>query len=256
MSALIIERSVPLLDIEINRSGDGRTVTAYAATFGQPYPVVDQEGDYDELINRAAFNRELGRGFAHVSVVYNHGMTLWGTPSETDSVPVGVPLEVRADGTGLLTVTRYGKSARAEEVLQSVHDGLVRFMSFRGPVYQSAPARRQPSGRTLIERMQLGLREYGPTPFPANDAARIVAVRSTALADQIASLSDDQRQALAHILTTSPTPSSTPHDEATEPTPATPLDAGTDPSQEAEPDDQWSVELAEIAAAVRRRRVV
>ena len=28
-----IERSVPLIDIEINRSGDGRTVTAYAATF-------------------------------------------------------------------------------------------------------------------------------------------------------------------------------------------------------------------------------
>lgn len=256
MSALIIERSVPLLDIEINRSGDGRTVTAYAATFGQPYAVVDREGDYDELINRAAFNRELGRGFNHVSVVYNHGMTLWGTPSETDSVPVGVPLDVRADGTGLLTVTRYGKGKRAEEILESVSEGLVRFMSFRGPVYKSAPARRQPNGRALIERMELGLREYGPTPFPANDAARIVAVRSTALAEQIASLTDDQRQALAHILTTSPTPSGTPHDEATEPNPATPLDDGTDPSQEAPPDDQWSVELAEIAAAVRRRRVI
>ena len=256
MSAVIIERSVPLLDIEINRSGDGRTVTAYAATFGQPYAVVDREGDYDELINRAAFNRELGRGFSHVSVVYNHGMTLWGTPSETDSVPVGVPLDVRVDGTGLLTVTRYGKSARAEEVLQSVSDGLVRFMSFRGPVYQSAPARRQPNGRTLIERMQLGLREYGPTPFPANDAARIVAVRSSLLADQIAQLTDDQRAALAQILTTSPTPLSTPPDGAQEPPAATPPAKDTDSSQEAPLPDLWSVELEEIAAAVRRRRQV
>ena len=159
MSQLIIERTVPLLDIEINRSGDGRTVTAYAATFATPYGVVDNEGDYDEIINRAAFNRELGRGFSHVSVVYNHGLTLWGTPSELDSVPVGVPVDIRADGTGLLTVTRYGRGARADEVLQAISDGLIRSQSFRGPVFRSAPARRQPNGRTLIERMELGLRE-------------------------------------------------------------------------------------------------
>ena len=29
-----INRAFPLLDIEIDRAGDGRTVTAYAATFG------------------------------------------------------------------------------------------------------------------------------------------------------------------------------------------------------------------------------
>lgn len=255
MSALIIERTVPLLDIEINRTGDGRTVTAYAATFGTPYPVVDAEGDYDEIINRAAFNRELGRGFGHVSVVYNHGLTLWGTPSEMDSVPVGVPLDIRADGTGLLTVTRYGRSARADEVLQAIADGLIRSQSFRGPVYQSAPSRRQPGGRSLIERMQLGLREYSPTPFPANDTARILAVRSSALAEQIAALTDEQRDALAHILQPSPTPSSTPHDETQEPAEATPSVDGTDSGQEAEPGDMSSLELAELAAAVRRRRL-
>ncbi len=253
MSKPIIERSIPLTDFEISRT-DGRTVTAYAATFGDLYPVIDQFGDYDEQINRTAFNRELGRGISHVSVFYNHGMTALGTPSDRNSSPIGTPLEIRPDGKGLLTVTRYAATPLGDEILELIRSEALRFQSFRGPVYDTVRSRGR-DGRLILERTALGLREYGPTAAPANDRAAIVAVRSTALAERIEALTDEQRAELAHLLTISPTPQETPQPQATEPTEVTPPAPGTDPGQEATPDRDPAVELAEIAAAVRRRRL-
>jgi len=199
-----LERSVPLLDIEINRSGDGRTVTAYAATFNTPYEVRDQEGHYDETIHPQAFNRAIGRGVQNIQVVYNHGMTLWGTPSERGSMPLGVPLEVRAEPKGLLTVTRYSKTPLADEVLELIADGALRTMSFRGEMLRSAKPTAGRNGRPLIERLQLGLKEYGPTPFPANNSAAILAVRSSLLAAQVGELSDEERAELLALLQAEP----------------------------------------------------
>ncbi len=253
MSKLYIERSVPLADFEISRS-DGRTVTAYAATFDHAYPVADHDGEYDEVINRTAFNRELGRGFAHVSVMFHHGMTAFGTPSSGDnSRPVGTPIDIRADGKGLLTVTRYAKTALGDEMLELIRSEALRFQSFRGPVYDKSVVRRAAGGGRLIERTALGLTEYGPTMFPANQQAAILAVRSTALAEQIAAMPEEAREALARLII-SPTPQDTPHGEAQEPATATPLTDGTDPGQEAPLDDDPSIELAELALAIRRRR--
>jgi phage head maturation protease len=249
----MIERSIPLTDFEISRT-DGRTVTAYAATFGDLYPVIDQFGDYDEEISRVAFNRELGRGFGHVGVFYNHGMTALGTPSDRNSSPVGTPLDIRPDGRGLLTVTRYAPTPLGEEILELIRSEALRFQSFRGPVYDTV-RKRSGAGRLILERTALGLTEYGPTAMPANSRAEIIAVRSTALAEQIEALTDDQRAELARLLTTSPTPPETPHDDAQEPAPqATPPAAATDPGQEAPLDSLALLELAEAITASRRRR--
>ena len=187
----VITRTVPLLDFEISRAGDGRTVTAYAATFGDPYEVNDDEGHYDETLNPAAFNRTISNGaLRSTRVFFNHGLTLWGTPSDRYSMPVGVPEEIRADGRGLLTVTRYAKTELGDEILELWRDGAIRGQSFRGAVYESRRVTSiGPNGRPVIERMQLGLREYGPTPHPANQAAGLVAIRSQLLA-QVGELGD------------------------------------------------------------------
>jgi len=177
----VIERAFPLIDIDIERGGDGRTVTAYAATFGDPYEVRDQFGHYFETINRAAFNRTLGRGLAGIQVLFNHGRTIDGTPSERFSMPLGKPIDVRPDSRGLLTVTRYSKTPLADEALELIRDGAVSAQSFRGPIVATARPVRHESGLMLVERTELGLREYGPAPFPANIGAAMVAVRSSAL---------------------------------------------------------------------------
>lgn len=169
----MIERSVPLIDLQT----DGRTVTAYAATFDEVYPVSDEHGQYDEVIARTAFNRALSHGISRVSVLYNHGLTLYGTPSEQFSKPLGSPVEIRAEKRGLLTVTRYNQTPLADEVLEMIRNGDIKAQSFRGAIVQTAPPAIK-NGRQLVRRLELGLKEYGPSPFPANVSAEIVAVRS------------------------------------------------------------------------------
>lgn len=195
-----LTRSFELLDIE--RSGDGRTVTAYAATFGDPYEVRDQFGHYFESINRSAFNRTISRGINAVSVFYNHGRTIDGRSSDRYSMPIGTPQEIKADGRGLLTVTRYAATETADEVLSLIDSGAIRAQSFRGPIYEDAAPRPHASGLQLVERMQLGLIEYGPTPIPVNQGAGMVSVRSTSdlLTVDPSELTDEERASLLAAL--------------------------------------------------------
>lgn len=241
-----ISRVVPLLDYEIDRAdADGRTVIAYAATW-DPYPVVDEWGDYDEEIDPTAFNRTISNGAVRsVAVHYNHGLSLWGTPSERFATPIGTAVDLKADGRGLLTVTRYARTEQGEEVLQLWKDGAIRGQSFRGPVYRSKE-RTGTGGRKIIRRLELGLREYGPTPNPANAAAELVAVRSQLLT-QVGEMTPEERRELAALLQADVPALDTLEDAAdgTDPDEGTPA-AAIDPGS--------SISLLEAANANRRRR--
>lgn len=241
-----IERAVPLIDLDVG--ADGRTVTAYAATFADPYPVFDEyDGDYDEIINRAAFKRTLGMGTAgRVQPLFNHGRTLAGTPSDKWSSPLGVALDIRAEPKGLLTVTRYSQLPHAEEALQLIKDGAITAQSFRGPIFRSN-TKRGLDGRLLIERMELGLRDYGPAPFAVNTGAAILAVRSEIVAERLealSDLSDEERAELARMLALGTAEMAPAEEEETPPPPA-----------EEAPDPGSSVDLLALAAAQRRRRI-
>ncbi|HEX6968102.1 MAG TPA: HK97 family phage prohead protease [Micromonosporaceae bacterium] len=201
-------RTWALDDIEVSRSyADGRTVEAYAAVFDTPVEIQDVHGHYIERIAPTAFDKTLReRGASRVGVYYHHGMTLYGTPSDLGSVPIGQPLEIRADGRGLRTVTRFNKSPLADSVLEAIRAGDIRGYSFRGRIFQSNPDRvpRRRPGEPLPEvtRTELGLFEYGPTPTPAYESAAILAVRSAEqVAQSIAGLDDDQRAELVRLLT-------------------------------------------------------
>lgn len=178
-------RSWALDGIEIMRAadghGDGRTVKAYATPFDVPTEITDANGHYMEVIDRTAFNRTLSHGIDRVGVFYHHGLTIHGTPSDLGSIPIGSPIEIRPDGKGLLTVTRYNQSPMAEGVLEAIRNGDIRGYSFRGRIYKSNPSRmpKQRSGSLpQVRRMELGLTEYGPTPTPAYRDASIEAIRS------------------------------------------------------------------------------
>jgi HK97 family phage prohead protease len=188
-------RLYPLEDIHILRSadgGDGRTVEAFAAVFDDPAEIVDHEGHYVETIDRAAFNKVIADasrargGFpATVKVLYNHGMTIQGTPSERFSMPIGVPVDIRAEQRGLLTRTRYNETALAEEILENIRAGSITSQSFTGRIVRSDPQlrrgdRHRPDSAgnlRTVRRTELGLREYGPVLWPAYSGAEILGVR-------------------------------------------------------------------------------
>lgn len=242
-------RSVPLLDFEIERGGDGRTVVAYAATFGDPYEVMDFEGHYDEIINRSAFDRFLTGGIGRVKVMYNHGRTPSGTPSERWSDPVAVPIEVKPDARGLLTRSKYLTTPEGEVALTQWREGGITAQSFRGPINRSAPPRPGGmNGRMIRERLDLGLIEYGPAVFATNEQAALVAIRSALVTehlDALADLSPEERAELARLLTLD-----APSDAADE----APVEDEASEEEDAPADPGSSVDLLAAEAAQRRRR--
>lgn len=228
-------RSFPLEDISI-RAGDGRTVDAYAAVFNVPAKVRDVDGTYEEVIDPAAFNRTLEharRAKGSIPVLFNHGMTLYGTPSERYSVPIGVSEEIRVDGNGLFTRSRFHRTQAADEILEAIKDGSITAYSFQGEFLRSDPLvprggfRPDRSGQLpTVRRTESSLREYGPGTFAVYKDAAIVGVRAEQIAAMLSStLSPDEAQRLVGMFR-SGTPMDPPDD-------GTPSDEG--PAAEASP---------------------
>lgn len=198
-------RSFPLLDISIRAGGDGRTVEAYAAAWDTPTPIVDQDGQYDEQIARTSFDRTIAhRGDKPWPVIFNHGMTLQGTPSPMDAMPIGATIErPRVDGQGLVTVSRYHAGERADQALEAIKSGAISAQSFSGRFIASD--KKTPRGghrvaadgkRTLVTRTEIAMREFGPAVFAAYPSAAITGVRA-----QFADLTDDQMAVLLSLAT-------------------------------------------------------
>jgi HK97 family phage prohead protease len=200
-------RAVALDDIRIRSGGTGRTVEAYAAIFDEPAEIMDQDGHYYEVNHAAAFNRSIQHHSGRFPVIYNHGMTVAGTPSDRGSVPIGVSTEVRADKRGVLTVSEYGNSELADEVLEAIRMGAVKAQSYGGRFLRSDP--RVPRGgfraamdgklRT-VTRLEVKMREFGPTPFPAFAGAAITGIRAQQVLSALLTAPAERRAALLNQL--------------------------------------------------------
>lgn len=201
-------RVVALDDIRIRSGGTGRTVEAYAAVFDEPNEVRDPDGHYMEQNAPSAFNRTLANRRVPFPVLYNHGLSMLGTPSERGTVPIGVSKEVKIDGKGLLTISEYMRSELADEVLESIRIGAITGQSYGGHYIRSIP--RMPRGGyragydgklTLVTRQEIKLYEYGPTPVPVFTGASIVGMRAQALAflQQYQGLATPQDPGAQHV---------------------------------------------------------
>lgn len=195
MSTTTFTRAYPLDDIKVRSGGDGRTVEAYASVFGTPAEIKDQDGHYNEVIGRSAFDKTIAERGLKFGVFYNHGLTLHGTPSERHSMPIGTPIEIRADQRGVLTVTKYNRTQLADEVLESIREGAITGQSFSGRMIQSDPKRGPYRSRNgaipTVTRTEIAMREYGPTPLPAYEEAGIMGVRALLEAYRIGAVNLD-----------------------------------------------------------------
>lgn len=191
-------RTYGLEDAHIVRAGEGdstgRLVEAYCAVFDDPVEIKDFQGHYIEDIDRTAFNKRIAdvqrsrTGFGLVKCMYNHGLTIHGTPAERFSLPCAVTEHISAEGRGVLTRARYLDTALGNEILELWRSGAISAQSFTGAIVRSSPELRRgeqyrPRGGELprVRRLELGLREFGGTPFPAYDGAELVGVRMSPL---------------------------------------------------------------------------
>lgn len=196
-------RAVALDDIRIRSGGTGRTVEAYAAIFDEPAEVRDQDGHYYEVNSPTSFSRTIAHHQGGFPVVYNHGMTIVGTPSDRGSVPIGVSTEVKVDKRGVLTISEYGRSELADEVLEAIRMGAVKAQSYGGRFVRSDPQRprggfrKGPDGSLrTVTRLEVAMREFGPTPFPAFAGAAITGIRAQQVLGVLLTAPAERRAAL------------------------------------------------------------
>ena len=191
-------RSYPLEEAHVvsrgEGDGSGRLVEAYCAVFDEPAEIYDQQGHYEEELDRTAFNKRIAdvqrskAGYGLVKCIYNHGMTLHGTPAERFSLPPAVCKHISAEGRGVLTRSLYLDTPLGNELLEMWRSGAITTQSFTGGIIRSTPELRRgekyrPKGGQLVRvrRLELGLKEYGATPFPAYSGAELVGVRMSPL---------------------------------------------------------------------------
>lgn len=193
-----IFRYWPLEECRIMRAEEGReyesgrVVEAYAAIYDTDAEIRDHEGHYIENIDRSAFSDTLraidparNGGYWNAVCLYNHAMTVHGTPAERFSLPAGLPRHLSSEGKGLLTRTEYANTPLGEEILELVNLGALRSQSFTGGIIRSTPPLRGPGDKyrrvggmlQRVKRLALGLREYGLTPFAAYSGAEVLGVR-------------------------------------------------------------------------------
>lgn len=182
-------RSVPFEMRSAEDTGDGLTMSGYAAVFNRSTMIDNYEGRFEERIRKGAFARTIN---ARMPVLqFEHGRhPLLG------SMPLGTITKLREDDYGLYVEARLADNWLIEPVRDAIASGAIDGMSFRfNVIKESVDESGDIPVRTLEE---VRLLELGPVVFPAYDATS-VGVRSADLAPLL-NLPDADRAAIARTL--------------------------------------------------------
>jgi len=192
-------RNVPFEFRTAEDTGDGLTLTGYAAVFNRSTMIDNYEGRFEERIRPGAFKRSIN---AKMPVLqFEHGRhPLLG------SMPLGQITKLREDEHGLYVEARLADNWLIQPVRDAIASGSIDGMSFRFQVVRDSV---DESGDTPVRTLEeVKLLELGPVVFPAY-AETSVGVRSADLSP-LFSLPQDDRQAIARalVLGTQPEPAS------------------------------------------------
>ena len=151
----MLYKALQLKDSSIDT--DKRTFEGYASTWD-----VDKTGD---VIMPGAFAKSIKEAFPKnkIKVLWEH----WE--------PLGMPLEMREDKTGLFVKARVSKTSLGDDALALMKDGVVDTMSI-GFTIPANKSEINDQGQREIHEVKL--MEFSPVTFPANDAAVITGVKS------------------------------------------------------------------------------
>ncbi|MFG2589057.1 HK97 family phage prohead protease [Streptomyces sp. NPDC048438] len=218
-----LERAAPFALVRADESGeesDGRTLSGYAALFGDETEIDSWEGRFTETIRKGAFKKTIREQTPVMQ--FDHGRhPLIG------SIPIGSISALREDDQGLYVEGRITDNWLMQPVRDAIAEKTVNGMSFRFEVVREEwrdvngklvkpeevmdllwmPGDRGPLKRELIE---IRCRELGPVVFPAYAGTSVsVRAEARAMADGLAH--DDEmtrsiRQSLARDAATPSVP--------------------------------------------------
>jgi HK97 family phage prohead protease len=190
------DRAYAIDDLHVRSDGSGRIVEAYAAAFNVRTEIMDQDGHYHEVLSPTSFAKTINDKGTNFGVLFNHARTVDGEPNPLATMPIGVPLEVKADERGVYTATRYLDNPLADQVLDAIKAGAIKAQSFSGRFTKSV--RSHPDGRgrgvlPMITRNEIDMREYGPAVFAAYKDAAILGTRAEQFVRTLLATPPDQR---------------------------------------------------------------
>lgn len=139
---------------------DERTFEGYASSYGN----TDSDGD---VIEHGAFAKSIKEGFPSgaIKVLWQHD------PHQ----PIGRPVDMREDSKGLWVKSRISKTAKGDEAIELMRDGVINRLS----VGFSIPNNKSKIDGDGIRRIMEGkLFEYSLVTWPANDQAIITGVKT------------------------------------------------------------------------------
>ncbi|MET8707777.1 HK97 family phage prohead protease [Streptomyces californicus] len=218
-----LERSAPFALAradDTSETSDGRTLTGYAALFGESTEIDSWEGRFTETIRKGAFKKTIRESTPVMQ--FDHGRhPLIG------SIPIGSIADLREDDQGLYVEGRITDNWLMQPVRDAIAEKTINGMSFRFEVVREEwrdvngkvvkpdevldllwmPGDRGPLKRELIE---LKCRELGPVVFPAYQGTSVaVRAEARAMADGLAHddvMSRRIRQSLARDAATPSVP--------------------------------------------------
>jgi HK97 family phage prohead protease len=140
---------------------DARTFEGYAAAYGN----VDSDND---IIEQNAFAKSIKEGFpsGRIKVLWQH---------KADS-PIGMPVDMREDGKGLWVKSRISMTAKGDEAIELMRDGVVDRMSIGFSIPGGKSEWDAKMGVRRIKEVKLF--EFSPVTFPANEMATIEGVKN------------------------------------------------------------------------------
>ena len=156
-------------DIEIRSDGTGRTVHGILVPYNTPARVSDGGPAYEEMFAPGAFTRDIqarNGDFRGVKFLYQHDHT----------EPIGRAVELSEDTAGFYGAFRVARTARGDEALELLHEGVLDSFSVGFRAIDPAPG--QPfDPREIVVRTKAALREASLVTFPAYAGALVAGVR-------------------------------------------------------------------------------
>lgn len=205
-------RDVPFEVRSADQTGDGLTLSGYAAVFNRSTFIDNWEGRFEETIKPGAFKRSIN---AKTPVLqFEHGRhPLLG------SMPLGQITKLREDDHGLYVEARLADNWLIQPVRDAIASGALDGMSFRFQVVRESWTER--AGLDPLRSLEeVKLMELGPVVFPAYEATS-VGVRSADLAPLL-NLPADDRHAIARALVLGTSPEPVNSDTSEQPADSTP----------------------------------
>lgn len=155
------------IKIEIKANLEKNEIEAYASTW-------DKDLGNDTIV-KGAFKKTIAERFSggqkrDIKVLWQHDM----------SAPIGLPIHMEEDSTGLLTVSKISNTPLGRDAMQLALDGVIDKMSIGYDVIQSKDDGQ--SGRILSE---LKLYEYSMVTFPMNEKAGILQAKDLKMTEHL-----------------------------------------------------------------------